>query len=273
MTGRGRRDSEGPNPRQVLHQRTVRAVCGWIADPAVRHAAQSEWWRSGVEAALQPLEAAVGPLDQRGVCWLLAHSLKAEMWPPEDAEWKDTYVPPPWASHSAVPLAADALLKVTTTLALVLSKAGVGLDPGSLADRLVLAQLVALDCDWGDPDRLVEGLNVGAVGTVRSDGRATFPDRHATDAETRALEVLRRPLLPPLRIPYPERQGTYDGALRRILADRPTVTAPAIVKALAAKPVESWVSELQPYYTDQTDQNRDDFRRTVDRALRRLRAK
>lgn len=265
MSSRGRRDGHRPTPRQVLHQRTGREVRGWIGHPLVQQAAQSHVWRTGVDAALQPLEAAVGPLDQRGVCWLLVHSLGAEMWPPDDAEWLDTYRPPPWAGHPAMPLAAAALLKVTTALALVLEKAGVGLDPGSLADRLVLAQLMALDCEWDDLDLLVDGLNIGGVGALRSDGRGTFPDRHVGDREARALEALRHQLLDPMRI-YPKRVGVYDDALRPILAIRPRVTAGGIVKALAAD--EGWVSSLQPYYDGRDP---DDFRRTLQRALNRLR--
>ena len=266
MTGRGRRDSEGPNPRQVLHQRTVRAVRGWIGHSGVRAAVESEWWRSGVTAALQPLEEAVGLLDQRGVSWLLVHSLGADMWPPEEAEWRDTYEAPSWAGHPATAVSGDALAKVTTALADALAKAGIGLDPGSLADRLVLAQLLALDCRWEDLDSLVDDLNIGAIGGVHADGRGTVVDRHGGDREARALETLRRQRLPPIRVSYPARQGMYDEALKRILNDRPDVTADGLTRALAAG--EDWVASLRPYYEGRDP---DDFRRTLQRALNRLR--
>lgn len=268
MTGRHRRAPKTTDPRHVIHAGAERAVHGWIGHPAVREAVASEWWRSGVNATLAPLEAAVGPLDQRGVSWLLLQPLRLKFWSRDDAPWADDYGQPPWADHPAVSQAAHNLLLVVTALAIKLEAGGVLLDPQSVSDRLVLAQLVTGDWGWDDLDTLVASLNLGAGVTVRSDGRATTVDKHVGDREKRARDSLAGQLLEPIRLPYPEREGLYDDPLRHILAEHPNVTADAIVKALSEG--GDWASTLRPFFDYQ---DRANFRRTLQRTLKRLRSR
>lgn len=266
MTGGHRRAPKTTDPRHVLQERAGRAVRAWIGHPAVREAVESDWWRSGLRAALDPLESAVGLLDQRGVSWLLFRSLGQKFWPRDDAPWADDYAPPPWADHPAVPEVAHHLLVVITCLAIKLKEGGVVLDPQGVSERLVLAQLVAGDWRWDDLDTMIANLNLGAVGAVGSDGRSTTFDLHAGDREKRALNSLAGQLLEPIRLPYPEREGLYDEPLRHILAERPGVTARQIVLALDR--TEDWAEGLQALYADRGPA---DFRRTLERALNRLR--
>lgn len=268
MTGGQRRAPKTTDPRHVLQARTEWAVRAWIGHSAVRQASESDWWRSGLGAALEPLESAVGRLDQRGVSWLLVHALGMKFWPRDDAPWADDYAPPTWADHSAVPEAAHRLLVVITALAIKLKEGGVLLDPQSVSDRLVLAQLVAGAWRWDDLDTLVANLNLGSIVTIHSDGRSTTVDKHVGDREKRARDSLAGQLLEPIRLPYPEREGLYDDPLRHILAEHPNVTADAIVKALSEG--GDWASTLRPFFDYQ---DRANFRRTLQRTLKRLRSR
>ena len=268
MTGGHRRAPKTTDPRHVLQERAGRAVRAWIGHPAVREAVESDWWRSGLRAALDPLESAVGLLDQRGVSWLLFRSLGQKFWPRDDAPWADDYAPPPWADHPAVPEVAHHLLVVITCLAIKLKEGGVVLDPQGVSERLVLAQLVAGDWRWGDLDTMIANLNLGAVGAVGSDGRSTTFDLHAGDREKRALNSLAGQLLEPIRQPYPHRAGQYDETLQLILAEHPNVTADAIVKALSEG--DEWASTLRPFFDYQDPAN---FRRTLQRTMKRLRSR
>lgn len=215
-------------------------------------------------AALDPLERAVGHLlDQYEVSWLLLRALNAKASPSAEA---GAYPTPGWAERPEVKSAGAELLKVVTALAAVLDSHGVKLDPNGIADRLVLAQLLTLDVPWDRGARaVVRGLNVGSIRWTDPNGRRIGLDDHGGDREDRAISAIARGLHGRLRS-YPEREGLYDEPLRHILAERPGVTAGQIVRALDR--TEDWAEGLQALYTDRGP---DDFRRTLQRALNRLR--
>lgn len=112
---------------------------------------------------------------------------------------------------------------------------------------------------------VVRGLNVGSVRWTSPTGRLIGLDDHGGDREDRAISSIARSLHGRLRS-YPEREGLYDEPLRQILAGRPTVTAGQIVRALDG--AEEWAAGLRDLYAHRDP---DDFRRTLQRALRRLR--
>jgi hypothetical protein len=243
----------------MLEEAAVAAADRWVRHPAVRAAAEDEWWRAGATAALAELEAVVGPLGQRDVSWLVLRALKAVTWYADGT----TDPVPAWSADPHVGAAGAGLLRVVTLLARGLETAGVPLDSKDNSDRLVLAQLITCGIPWDSADLVRDILNVGSVGSVRSDGRGIEVGRHAGDSEVRALDSLRRRRLPKIRSAYPEREGWLDGTLRTILAEHPDATADSIFRAVAAG--EPWATEpLLPFY-DTLD------RSVVQRALERLR--
>lgn len=197
------------------------AVERWLRHPIVRPAVESSLWRDGGSAALEGLERAVGSLDgQLGVSWLILAATG------NVATYRDgsTWPVPGWSELPEAAAAAAALLKVVSMLAVDLSAKDVPLDPGGIADRVVLAQLITLEgWDWADARRMArEQLNVGASGSVRLDGRGISMDHHAGDRDGRALLSIKAQRTPKIRRQH---RTKYDDAIRAARRGRPGTTA------------------------------------------------
>lgn len=243
-----------------LPEARARAAVGrWITQPQVREAVA----RNSTLAieAMAGLEAVVGQLDQAGITWLALRVLGGAAGYRDGTAWPV----PPWAGRTEAAPAGLALVDVARRTAGELAAAGLSLDPDSTSVLVVLSQLLLLTVGW-DSATLVGDLNVPPVGGYQRDGRSAVWDQDSADRERRVLVKLAAAELEHIRAPYSNRAGTYDAVLLAILAVRPRVTADAIVKSLAAG--EDWVASLRPYYDGRYP---DDFRRTLQRALRRLR--
>jgi hypothetical protein len=195
--------------------------------------------RAEADKALRALEAAVGPLGQRDISWLVLRGLNAEALYPDG-----TREPAPsWSDDPRVGSAAEHLLLLVTMLGRTLVAHGVPLDPEGLSDRLVIAQLLTLPIPWDEPNLARDHLNIASVGSVRSDGSGMTRDRHAKSRETRDLEVLMDELRGPVaRAPNPPREGMLDESLRKIHAQHPNVTWWTIKRAVDKG--EDWVEPL-----------------------------
>lgn len=172
---------EAFNRAQQQLERSARIiVASWIGHPRVRELTRGlrAWSDRELEPVLDRLNA---PVD---VAAFIGAGVGATR------RSRSGEVRPAFASELPRALRFVGALKRT---ARALADAGVGIDPRSYSDIVILGQLVVFDIDWSaSPSAIADELVVVAPGSISRDGRMMGVDDHATERDESSLAVLRR---------------------------------------------------------------------------------